>query len=1447
MNQTFEYTFENMNFPEQIKQAFSNATVNNLIADKKSKTLITSITCDNLISYDIREMFRSEINRQVPYIKDVILEVKLSANIKEVDDVFNIYWDLIRNTIMKQSKINESIMRDAFWKADSNKVQIFVKNNMAYLMTKRKINSEIQDIIYKETGRNILIQFKDTKANEEEINKTALAKDRKVERILSRNYAEQANKAEQVKAEKIEAETKVASDNATKGILYGKKCKDRPVPIKDSKEQGDFTTILGHIFNVEKREIKGEKYIVSFDIYDKSDSTTVKFFITKEVFDKELNGSFKAGKYMLIQGHSQFDNYAKEMIIMARNINLEDEPPERMDTAEEKRVELHLHTQMSMMDGVTSVKEYIKRAIKWGHKAIAITDHGVAQAFPDAMETAYKSDLKVIYGVEGYFIDDTGAGIVLEKGQTLDTTFVIFDIETTGLSQHADAITEIGAVKVKNGEILDRFSTLINPQRNIPEKIVQLTKITNEMVADAPTIDMELTKFLDFIGDSILVAHNADFDMGFIRSASKKHYNKLVDNTVVDTLELAFTLLPELKNHKLDTICSALEVSLEGYHRAVNDAEATSQVFFKFIEMMKEKGVSDLKGAKKLIQENANYNKYRAKHIIILAKNKVGLKNLYQMISKSHLNYFYRKPRIPKSVLMEHREGLIIGSACEAGELYSSVINDAPDEIIEKIVDFYDYLEIQPTMNNGYMINSPRFPHITKVSDINQINKKIVELGEKYNKPVVATCDVHFIDEEHEVFRRVLMAANGFDDADNQAPLYYRTTNEMIEEFEYLGEEKAYEVVVTNTNLIADMVEKILPIPAETFPPKIEGADDELREICMEKAVSIYGSPLPEIVAERLETELTSIIGNGYAVLYIIAQKLVWKSMEDGYLVGSRGSVGSSFAANMAGITEVNSLPPHYICENCQYSDFDSDEVRSYAMEEACGCDMPDKECPKCGTMLIKEGHDIPFQTFLGFEGDKEPDIDLNFSGEYQQNAHAYTEVLFGEGYVFKAGTIGTLAEKTAYGYVQKYFETTEKTPHKAEVNRLTQGCLGVKRTTGQHPGGLMVVPQECDIHDFCPIQRPANDVKSNITTTHFDYHAISGRLLKLDLLGHDDPTIIRMLHDLTGTNPQDVSLGDKETMSLFHSPKALGVSEEDINCNTGTLGVPEFGTNFVRTMLKNTSPQSFSDLLRISGLSHGTGVWLGNAQKLINDGIIQLKDTISTRDGIMIYLINKGMDKKLSFKIMENVRKGKGVTPDEEEEMKKCDVPDWYIWSCKEIKYMFPKAHAAAYVMMAFRIAYYKINYPREYYATYFTIRASDDFDYTDMCYGMEQAKKSIAEIQEKGNEATTKEKSKATVLELVIEFYARGFRFTPMDLYKSDSSKFIVTDEGLLPPFNSLQGLGTNAAISIVEGRKEGEFCTLEQLRARTSIGKSMVQLLKENGILAGIPESNQLSLFD
>ena len=1438
----FNMKFEKVSLSSKVREIFSDALITSFVIHKKERVLEFGIDFQNkIIGEKYIADLKNQLLNQLP-LEDVIITLRYSNIDIENDNILDIIRENVVVAVHDEGPICTKILSESKWTLNDNILKIEVKNATAFYLVRKNIDNLIENKLEEEYGIKTKVIFKDKKQYAEDTE--LFRKNQEIQEFeILKKIQEQSlsnTSFENKTTEKI-------GDNRPSNVLIGKEITGTVIRIKETKTEGEKVIIEGYIFNIDKREIKGEKYIISFDITDKTDSTTVKFFIDKKTLVANIDAHLKDGNYFKIKGEVQFDKYAKEINIISRDISLASAPSGKSDTAKEKRVELHLHTQMSRMDGMTSAKSYIDRALSWGHKAIAITDHGVVQAFPEAMESAMNKDIKIIYGVEGYLIDDLGNAVVFPKGQSLEDEFVVFDIETTGLSKERDKITEIGAVKIKNGKITDSFSTFVNPMEPISYEITKLTGITDEMVKDAPNINEVLPKFFDFFADSILVAHNANFDVGFIRKAASNAGLKHIKNTVIDTVELAKSLLPELSRYKLNFVCEAMDVQLKGHHRAVNDAQATAEVFVKFIEMLTDKDVFTVDDINVFCSRTINYNKLKSNHIIILAKDYTGLRNLYELISVSHLEYFFKRPRIPKSKLMQKREGLIIGSACEAGELYSALLDDKPKEIIDQIVRFYDYLEIQPIGNNKFMIESNKIDTVNSYDDIKSINKAIVNLGIEFNKPVVATCDTHFIDPEDEIYRRIIMSAEGFTDADNQAPLYFRTTDEMLEEFEYLGKEKAYEIVVTNTNLIAESVENIKPIPNDTFPPRIDGADDDLRRICIDKAYEIYGNPLPEIVKNRLERELNSIISNGYAVLYIIAQKLVWNSVENGYLVGSRGSVGSSFAATMAGITEVNPLSAHYICPNCKFSDFESENAENARIEGGSGCDMPDVNCPNCGILLNKEGHDIPFETFLGFEGDKEPDIDLNFSGEYQQKAHAYTEELFGKGKVFKAGTIGTMADKTAYGFVMKYLEQKERIIHNAEINRLINGCTGIKRTTGQHPGGLMVVPSDHDIHEFCPIQRPADDIKSDVITTHFDYHSISGRLLKLDLLGHDDPTIIRMLYDLTGINPQSVKLDDKETMSLFESPKALGVTKEQINCTTGTLGVPEFGTRFVRQMLIEAKPKNFSDLLRISGLSHGTDVWTNNASDLISNGVITLKETISTRDSIMSYLITKGLPNKPSFKIMEQVRKGNGLLEDEIALMKEYSVPDWYIESCQRIKYMFPKAHAAAYVMMAFRIAYFKVNYPMAYYCSYFTIRASDDFDYATMCLGEEIARKTIAEIAEKGNLATTKEKNKLTVLELVIEFYARGFIFHKIDLYRSDATKFILHENGLIPPFNSLQGLGITAAKSIVYGRDEkGEFNTIESFKERTGIGKSLIELLKENDVLKGIPETNQLTLF-
>ena len=1235
-------------------------------------------------------------------------------------------------------------------------------------------------------------------------------------------------------------------------VIYGRDFEDESMEIEKIDGPIGEVVIRGKILSVDTREIRNEKTIIIFSVTDFTDTIVLKIFARNDDVP-ELLKEISGGKFVRVKGVATIDKFDSELTIgsIVGIKKCADFTTVRMDTSVEKRIELHCHTKMSDMDGVSDVKDIVKRAMKWGHKAIAITDHGDVQAFPDANHTVPSdSDFKVIYGVEAYLVDDLKGMVTDSQNQDLDADYVVFDLETTGFSPETNRIIEIGAVKVQNGKIVDKFSTFVNPQVPIPFRIEQLTSINDSMVIDAPVIADILPEFMKFCEGCVMVAHNADFDMSFI----KKNCQRLdipCKPTIVDTVALARVLLPNLNRFKLDTVAKALGVSLENHHRAVDDAGCTAEIFVKFIEMLRERGMSTLDEVNAMGTSSVqNVQKMPTYHAIILATCDQGRTNLYKLISLAHIKYYHRRPRIPKSEFIRYRDGLLIGSACEAGELYRAILNGRPEEEISRLVNFYDYLEIQPLGNNAFLVRDEDSP-VASNDDLIEINKKIVRLGEQFHKPVVATCDVHFLDPEDEIYRRIIMAGQGFKDADEQAPLFLRTTEEMLKEFAYLGSEKAEEVVITNTNRIADMCEKISPVRPDKCPPVIENSDQMLRDICYNKAHKMYGDPLPEIVQERLDRELNSIISNGYAVMYIIAQKLVWKSNEDGYLVGSRGSVGSSFVATMSGITEVNPLHAHYLCKHCQYSDFDSDLVKSFSGRS--GCDMPDKLCPRCGKPLSKEGFDIPFETFLGFKGNKEPDIDLNFSGEYQSKAHKYTEVIFGEGQTFKAGTIGTLADKTAFGYVKNYYEERGVHKRNCEIDRIVLGCVGVRRTTGQHPGGIVVLPMGEQIYTFTPVQHPANDMTVDITTTHFDYHSIDHNLLKLDILGHDDPTMIRMLQDLTGVDPTQIPLDDKAVMSLFQDTSALGITPDDLaNCQLGALGIPEFGTDFAMGMLIDTQPKEFSDLVRIAGLSHGTDVWLGNAQTLIQEKKATISTAICTRDDIMIYLIGMGLDSEESFKIMENVRKGivaKGKCdkwPEWKQDMIDHNVPDWYIWSCEKIKYMFPKAHAAAYVMMAWRIAYCKVFYPLAYYAAYFSIRATA-FSYELMCQGKEKLEGYMHEYEKRKDELSKKEQDTYKDMRLVQEMYARGFEFLPLDIYKSEPHHFQIVDGKLLPALNTIDGLGDNAAVAIAEAAKDGIFLSKDDFRERTKVSKTTIELMSDLGLFGDMPESNQLSLFD
>ena len=1235
-----------------------------------------------------------------------------------------------------------------------------------------------------------------------------------------------------------------------KDIFYGRNFEGEETEIHEIIDEMGEVVVRGKIIQLETREIRNEKTIVMFAVTDFTDTIKAKVF-TKNERLPELLDKLKEGAFIKMKAVAMMDQFEHDIALgsVSGIKTIPDFTEKRMDHSPVKRVELHCHTTMSDMDGVTDVKKLLKTAMGWGHQAMAITDHGVVQAFPDANHCVEGKDFKVIYGMEGYLVDDIKNIVTDSRGQSLDSTFVVFDIETTGFSAVNDRIIEIGAVKVENGMITEKFSEFVNPERPIPFEIEKLTSINDRMVEDAPNISVILPKFMDFCGGSVLVALNADFDTGFIRHNCEV-LGLPYDYTYVDTLGIARSFLEGLKNYKLDTVVEAMGCTLANHHRAVDDAGATADVFVRFLERFKKKNIRDLDELNTYSAMSVDaIKKLKTYHIILLAKNEIGRINLYRLVSLSHLDYYARRPRIPKSVLAKYREGLIIGSACEAGELFRAVVDERPEEEIARIVEFYDYLEIQPTGNNEFMIRDPKMTKVSTVADLQDLNRKIVELGEKFNKPVCATCDVHFLNPEDEVYRRIIMSNKGFGDADLQPPLYLRTTEEMLDEFQYLGAEKAEEVVVTNTNRIADMIDRISPVRPDKCPPVIENSAGILRDICYNRAHELYGEDLPDIVTERLERELNSIIGNGFAVMYIIAQKLVWKSVADGYLVGSRGSVGSSFVAYMAGITEVNSLQAHYLCPKCHYVDFDSDYVKSFSGRS--GCDMEDRVCPVCGEPLMKEGHDIPFETFLGFKGNKEPDIDLNFSGDYQSKAHAYTEVIFGKGKTFRAGTVGTLADKTAYGYAMHYYEEHEQHKRSCELDRISSGCVGVRRTTGQHPGGIIVVPHGEEIYSFTPVQHPANDQTTKIITTHFDYHSIDHNLLKLDILGHDDPTMIRMLEDITGVDATKIRLDDPEVLSLFHGLEALHIKPEDIGgTDLGSLGIPEFGTEFVMQMLRDTKPKAFSDLVRISGLSHGTDVWLGNAQTLIQEGKAQISTAICTRDDIMIYLIDKGVESEQSFKIMESVRKGKGLTPDYEKVMKEHDVPDWYLWSCKKIKYMFPKAHAVAYVMMGIRIAWFKIHEPLAYYAAFFTIRATA-FDYGLMCQGKAAIDNHIKAYKANPN-LSKKEQDTLRDMKIVQEFYARGFEFLKIDLYQSDAIKFQVVEDKLLPPFSVIEGMGGIAAEALAvaahaETERGEKFLSKDDIRQKAKVSQTVLDTMAELGLLGGLPESNQLSIFD
>ena len=1487
MAKKFFEMFENLVLEDELRALFEGTRIDRFTTDSYKKHLRVYLTSERLIPKKEIYKAQKELERQCFADTDMDVQIVESFHLSrhyDLEKLYQAYSDSILFELEENAKLDYRLIHSAEITCEGDEVlRLTLEDTLVARQREDQIRNYLEHVFCKRCGLNakICIDYKEAvtdRFKEENEYRMEMLVRRITERVAKANGADAGSEIAEVKGNDPEIESILASDRAVPAqnpspekkrggkaadneakkrhfkrsdapdVLFGRDFIDEAIPIKDIIDDMGEVTIRGQIIAGEGRAISNNtKFIYSFAITDFEDSIAAKVFCDIEQ-QGELQEALKKGSFIKIKGLPKYDDFAKEVTVssVVGIKQIKDFRVPRMDNSFKKRVELHCHTKMSDSDGVSYAKQLIQRAASWEMKALAITDHGVVQAFPEAYHTVEKMpDFKVLYGVEGYLVDDLNDAVYNEQGQSLQVPFVVFEIKTTGCSPAKHHILEISAVKIVDGEVKESFHTLVNPREPISFTVERKTGITDEMVSNAPFIEGALSEFFAFAKGAVLVSHNLATAHSFIKTNAEQ-ININHDFTYVDSMALARVLVEGRARFGLDSLVKHYKMECGDLEKGEEAVRILSLIYIKFLRELEKQDIHTLAQINEMTASNPDtIRRLPSYHVIILARNEEGRRNLYRLVSASHVKYFQRVPRIPKSLLNELREGLIVGSACEAGELFQAILEDKPDDMIANIVQFYDYLEIQPIGNNRFMIREERFPDINTEEDLQALNRRIVELGEMYNKPVCATCDVHFCDPEDSVYRSIIMAGKGFADADEQAPLYFRTTEEMLEEFTYLGSQKAEEVVITNTNMIADMCEFVSPIHPDKCPPVIPNSDETLTNICYTKAHEIYGENLPEIVEERLKKELNSIITNGFAVMYIIAQKLVWKSNEDGYLVGSRGSVGSSFVATMAGITEVNPLSPHYYCSECFYSEFDSPDVKAYAGK--AGCDMPDKMCPKCGAKLKKDGFDIPFETFLGFKGDKEPDIDLNFSGEYQSKAHKYTEVIFGAGQTFRAGTIGTLAEKTAYGYVKKYYEERNIHKRECEINRIVQGCVDVRRTTGQHPGGIIVLPIGYDINQFTPVQKPANDMTTDIITTHFDYHSIDHNLLKLDILGHDDPTMIRMLQDLTGIDPLQIPLDDPQVMSLFQNTEALGIKPEDIyGCQLGSLGIPEFGTDFAIQMLIDTNPQSFSDLVRIAGLAHGTDVWLGNAQKLISEGTATISTAICTRDDIMTYLIGMGVEASLSFTIMESVRKGKGLKPEWEEAMKAANVPQWYIWSCKKIKYMFPKAHAAAYVMMAWRIAYCKVNYTLAYYAAYFSIRATA-FSYELMCQGEAALRRTMEDYKKRENTLSNKEQDAYKDMRIVQEMYARGFEFEPLDIFRASARNFQIVDGKIMPSLISVDGLAEKAAEGIVEAVKDGPFLSQDDFRERTKVTKTVTEKLAQLGLLGDIPESNQLSLFD
>ena len=1438
---------------EALEEEVLTSGVENIKVNTREGSISFVLICSKYFTNDVLENLKSEIKNSKLMVNNVFVSPRFTPEMFSE----NCFDDLIFELKKAIPTINGTF-KDADILYSNNHLTINLKHGGGAFLKAKKFDRELITLVRQRFNLDITVSVEGVTEMDAE-NQDYIEEQITVQKTIVREEAKKVVQTYAIEEQRIVDNAELRKQNNEGYVevrqgeslypqvnlqkcrpLYGRVIKKAPSPMSEIAMDTGKITVWGDVFSVEKKVTRsGDKNIFNIMCTDYTSSVNVKVF--GDISSTKVLDDVKKGATIIAEGDIEFDRYAGELVLNATSIGYT-EKIDVVDNAECKRVELHLHTNMSDMDGITSAKDIVNRAYKWGHKAVAITDHGVAQAFPEAMNTAEKINkdgekIKVIYGCEAYFVDDFVSAVKGEKDENLDGTFVCFDIETTGLSPNKEKITEIGAVKIKNGVVIDTFETFVNPEKPIPQKIVELTGINDGMVKDAPKDEEAVKAFLDFVDGAVLVAHNAPFDTSFIQNVCER-MGVTYNLTSIDTVVICRSILKGIKNCKLDTVAKFLRLGEFNHHRATDDAEILSRIFISLCERLKEdydvNSVLDINTH----LNGSDQKKLPAYHQIILVKNQVGLKNLYKLISYAHLKYFYRKPRIPKSELIKHREGLIIGSACEAGQLFRAITSGKPWAELKEIASFYDYLEIQPLGNNEFMVRKGTATQ----EDLIKYNRMVIKLGEELNIPVVATCDVHFLDPHDADYRKILQASRGYDDADQQAPLYLRTTKEMLKEFEYLGEEKAYEIVVENTNKIADMCESVRPIPPGNFPPFIEGAEEQLNSITWKRAKERYGDPLPEIVEARLKKELNSINTYGFSVLYMTAQKLVADSEAHGYLVGSRGSVGSSFVATMSGISEVNPLAPHYICSKCKHSEFITDG--SYGS----GFDLPPKNCPECGELMDRDGHEIPFETFLGFKGDKVPDIDLNFSGEYQSKSHRYTEELFGHDNVFKAGTIATVADKTAIGYVKKYEEEKGYRLSKAEELRLASGCTGIRRTTGQHPGGMVVVPKGMEIYDFCPVQHPANDMKSDNITTHFDFHSIHDTICKLDELGHDAPTVYHYLEMFSGVPVMDVSMSDPEVYSLFTSPKALGVTEEDIGCATGTLSLPECGTNFTRQMMIDAKPTCFADLMQIAGLSHGTDVWLGNAQELIKNGTCTISEVIGTRDSIMTTLMHKGLEPGMAFKIMEIVRKGnatKLLTEEHFKEMRDHNVPEWYIDSCMKIKYMFPKAHAAAYMISTLRYGWYKVHKPLAYYAAYFTVRG-EDFDGATVMKGRDAVKNKMKMIKQKGNETSAKEQTEFATLEIINEMMARGIECLPVDIYKSEAKMFVIEGDKLRLPFMSLAGIGEAAAISLAETGKKGEYLSVEEMTIKTKVSKAVIDTLREVGSLNGLPESSQMTLF-